>query len=139
MTSSTHLIWGTKNRLPILTPTIKHQVIEQILIMALEKDIKIHALDGHLDHLHALVERAPGQGIDWVARILKGGSSFWANNVAKMHPKLYWATKYHYVHVPVSAYVKVRMYIENQESHHRLRSYKDDYMELLASLGLKPR
>jgi len=134
-----HLVWGTKYRQPVLTPIFKRQVIEHIQNLAHTKGLTIHALDGHKDHLHALVENKPGQDIAWVVKTLKGGSSYWANHIANTKPKLYWASGYYYAHVPVEAFIAVKLYIENQESHHRVRTFHDEYVELLVSQGLKPR
>jgi putative transposase len=118
MTPYVHLVWPTKYRQPLLTKKIKNLIIDYIHMLAIKKGIKLHALNGHVDHLHVLVELQPDQTIDWIVKTLKGTSAYWANNVAHVQPRLTWGVGYFWSYVLPQHYMSVRMYVENQERHH---------------------
>ena len=94
-------------------------------------------INGYLDHLHALISLHPDQRVSDVAQALKGGSSFWANNVDKeiFNTKLKWAKRYYAASVSQSVMPSVRNYIRNQEAHHSKKTFKEECEEFMEKYG----
>ena len=96
-----HLIFSTKNREPHITNDLKPLLITHIRENAKEKGI-------YLD-------------------FIKGESSFWVNRNKLSNFKFEWKDEYIAISVSESVIPKVREYIKNQEEHHRLKTFSEEY------------
>ena len=132
-----HIVFGTKNREPFLQKEIREKVIEHIFENAKTKGIFINCLDGYDEHLHCLISLGLDQNIAKILNLIKGESSFWINrnNLTKM--KFEWADEYFATSVSESQVDAVRKYIQNQEEHHRKRSFAEEYDEFIVKYGFK--
>ena len=70
-------------------------------------------------------------------QLIKGEASFWANEKNLVKPKLIWADDYFAVSVSESIVPKVRMYIQNQEEHHRTMSFQEEYDDFIKKFNQK--
>ena len=125
-----HYVWATKNRMPVLTSTIRNSLFIHIRRNAEDKKIMIDALNGHIDHVHCLVWLQVTQSIDQIAKLLKGESAHWFNNrsgISKM--KLQWQENYFAASVSESMMPVVRGYILNQELHHQKITFNEAYTQ----------
>ncbi len=90
-----HIVWGTKNREPILIKSIREQVIVHILENAGKKDIHIDSLNGHLDHMHGLILLNPDMSVAKAMQLIKGESAYWMNKTKLIKKKFEWANEYY--------------------------------------------
>jgi putative transposase len=63
---------------------------------------------------------------------MKGESSYWINKQSLVKNKFEWADEYYAVSVSESKLDDVRKYINNQEEHHRKKTFAeecDDFMK----------
>ena len=130
-----HLVWATRNREPVLKKEIRPEIFEHIRANAKAKDIHLDFINGHLDHVHALISLKSDQTISKVTQLLKGESSHWANKHVPMPERLEWQNEYFAISVNASEVKAVREYIRNQEEHHRKRTFGEEYAELLRQHG----
>jgi REP element-mobilizing transposase RayT len=130
-----HVVWGTKNREPLLTQEKRETLFSHILTNARAKDIFIDSIGGYTDHIHCLISLGCDQSIAKVVQLLKGESSFWANKEGMIRPKLAWSADYFAASVSESAVVKVRDYINRQEEHHKKISFIEEYETFIKSYG----
>ena len=63
--------------------------------------------------------------------LLKGESSYWINKNKIFGGKFEWQDDYFAVSVSESTVNQVRDYIKNQESHHKKKSFNDEYQEFI--------
>lgn len=126
-----HAVWGTKSRYPFLTKEIKADVIAHIIGNAKSKDIFISRINGHTDHLHALIALPGTMSIAVVMQLIKGESSFWINKNKLTEKKFQWCHKYYAASVDRFSINRVRAYIDKQEEHHRVPGFSDEYEEFL--------
>jgi REP element-mobilizing transposase RayT len=127
-----HYVWATKNRTPALVLPYRHLLFDHIRQNALLKDIYLDRINGYSEHLHCLVWLKPTQTLDKVAQLLKGESAYWFNNLSGFNqPKLQWQDNYFAVSISLSQIERVRAYIDNQEVHHRRKSFAAEYDELM--------
>ncbi len=113
-----HFIWGTKNRLPLLTPTVKERLFPYIGYKCKELGYFLHAINGTEDHIHLLISLTPSMLVADVAKNLKGSSSHYINKEIDLDEILYWQDGYGVVTIREAEISKVRKYINNQKEHH---------------------
>lgn len=132
-----HYVWCTKNRMPFLaSPDMRKMVWQHMRENAIEKGIHLDFINGHKEHCHCLVSLGSDQTIDKVAQLLKGESSYWINRQIefKEHLKLKkfgWQDEYFAVSVSKSMVDRVRNYIKNQEEHHKIKTFQEEYDDLI--------
>jgi len=132
-----HLIFSTKNRDKLITKSLKPQLIDHIRENAQKKDIYIDFINCVEDHCHILISLGASQSISETARLIKGESSNWVNKnkLSKIH--FAWQEEYIAVSVSESQVDKVREYIKNQEEHHRVKSFTEEYDLFIEKYGFK--
>jgi putative transposase len=77
----------------------------------------------------------PDQSLSMVIQLIKGESSFWINRNKLTKCKFEWAVEYFGVSVSESQVKIVRNYINNQEEHHRGKTYDEEYNEFISEYG----
>ena len=131
-----HCVWGTKRREPVLTKEIRSLLIDHIKENARIKNIFIDTINGHTEHLHAILSLGARQNISEVMQLIKGESAFWINNkTTLLSPKFEWADEYFAVSISESQLDKVRAYIKNQEEHHKKQTFQQEYDEFMTKYG----
>ena len=125
-----HLVWCTKDRSPLLTSNVKVKILNHIRENAKTKGIFIDTLEGHLDHIHALIGLNAEMSVSRVMQLIKGESSFWINRERLFTHAFEWAVDYFAISVSQSSLERVRLYICNQEHHHKKISFKEEYEQL---------
>jgi REP element-mobilizing transposase RayT len=131
-----HYVWATKNRQPILYDECRYQLFDHIRENAQKKEIFLNKINGHYDHVHCLISLSSDQTIEKIAQLLKGESSFWYNNKTNFKTqKLEWQDEYFAVSVGASQLDTVRAYIDNQEIHHRKKTFAEEYDEFISKYG----
>jgi REP element-mobilizing transposase RayT len=95
------------------------------------KEQKVFAIGGMADHLHLLVSVKPDISISDLVRDIKANSSRWINEKRYINEKLYWQEGFGAFSYSQSQLNTIIAYINNQEQHHKMTSFRDEYLELL--------
>lgn len=122
-----HLIFSTKNREPYIKKEIKPLLIEHIKSNSKEKDIFIDFINGSFDHIHILLSLGSEQNVAKIAQLIKGESSFWVNKNKITKLKFEWQDEYIALSVSESQVKRVREYIRNQEEHHKIKTFQEEW------------
>jgi putative transposase len=132
-----HLVWTTKDRQKLINKDLKPQLLSHINEYSKEKDIFIDSINAVEDHVHALVYLNVDMAVSKLMQFLKGESSHWVNKnkLTKFHFE--WQDEYFAVSVSESNAPRVREYINNQEEHHRLKTFDEEYREFISKYGFK--
>jgi putative transposase len=130
-----HCVWGTKNRIPYLNEKIRSQVFDHIILNAKNKGIYIRCLNGRKEHIHCLLSLDPDKSLSYVMQLIKGEASFWINRNRMTRYKFEWADEYYAVSVSESDVPNIRQYIDNQEEHHRKKTWEEEYLEMMKVYG----
>ena len=130
-----HTVFATKQRFPYITKINKREIINHIKTNAIEKNIFIDHINGGSEHMHCLISLKGDQSISAVMQLIKGESSFWINKNSLVQGKFQWADDFYAASVSESQIEKVRLYIKNQEEHHRKRSWEDECNEFMGKYG----
>jgi len=115
-----HLVWHTKNSIPLLTPTVEplaHHFIRQKLIDT--AGVFVHEVGGTETHVHVAVTIPPTVCPSELTGQLKGASSHEVNReVGHRDKTLQWQTGYGVVSFGTAQLDWVKQYIRNQRRHH---------------------
>ena len=133
-----HLVFSTKNREAYFFKIeTKEKVIDHIKTNAKKKEIWLEEIDGDKDHLHCLISLGKDQTISKISQLIKGESSKWINDNNLTKTKFYWQDDYWAVGVSESHIESVKEYIQNQEEHHRTKSFTEEVEEFMKKYGWK--
>ena len=133
-----HCVWSTKNRIPYLNSIeLRQKVWNHIRENSIQKGIFIDFINGYSDHCHCLISLGVDQNIQKVMQLIKGESSFWINKNELTKEKFQWQDEYFAVSVSESVIDKVRNYIKNQETHHKNKTFQEEYDEFILKFGFK--
>lgn len=133
-----HFVFYTRNRIHHLnTSALRIKVWKHIKENASEKGIYIDMVNGYSDHCHCLISLSSGQSIEKVIQMVKGESSFWINKNQLTKEKFAWQDEYFAVSVSESMIEMVRNYIKNQETHHKKKTFAEEYQMFLEKFNFK--
>lgn len=131
-----HLVFSTKNRTPFLkTRELRTAIFDHMKEEASKKDIWLDTIGGYHDHVHCLISLRKSQTISQVAQLLKGESSHWMNKAKLLDDHFTWQDDYWAVSVSESHTPSVRNYINNQEEHHKRKTFTDEIDEFMKKYG----
>jgi len=88
------------------------------------------------DHVHLLVGLRATHCIADVMRDIKSSTSKWVHSEIRV-PEFDWQEGYGAFTVSASKRADVRQYIQNQAEHHRKRSFKEEYLEMVEKSGVE--
>lgn len=83
------------------------------------------------DHIHLLVGLRTTQSISDLMQDVKGDSSKWINQNKFLNQKFEWQEGYGAFSYSVSQLPDVIAYIQNQEEHHKKRTFLEEYRAFL--------
>lgn len=89
------------------------------------------------DHIHILVALNPEQSISNLLSEIKTGSNKFINEKLKFSQRFEWQVGYGAFSYSPDAVERVKRYINNQEEHHRKKSFSDEYLEFLKEFEIE--
>ena len=131
-----HLVFSTKGRDPVIAPAWRHDLHKYLAGTSSGLGARCEIAGGTADHVHLLVELRATHTLSDFMRELKRASSTWVHSDMSK-PEFGWQEGYAAFTVSASAIDEVRRYIENQEEHHRERSFLDELRVMLQRSGVK--
>jgi putative transposase len=132
---SVHVVFSTKNRIPVMTKRLRHRVFPYIGRVVKGLGGTVIAIGGTPDHAH-LVARLPINMCvaDFVQNV-KANSAKWVNEQST-DLEFAWQRGYGAFSISQSVVSSVAQYVRNQERHHRLRSFEEELKMLLTRHGI---
>lgn len=126
-----HVIFSVKGRGNLLVAQFRNELFKYISgILNNTKQFSL-AVNGYTDHVHLFFEMHPTTALSDIIRVVKTNSSKWINENKYVNGKFRWQEGYGAFSYSRSQRNDVIKYIRNQEIHHRTRTFKDEYLELL--------
>ncbi len=130
-----HLVYGTKNREPLILPQWRSRLHEYLGGTISGLGGYPRGIGGVSDHVHLLVGLKATHCLADVMRELKKASSLWVHETIGL-PSFNWQEGYAAFTVSATARESVRSYIAHQEEHHRLKSFREELVEMLEKAGI---
>jgi len=141
-----HIIYSTKGREKIFPKNHKDEIQKYITGIIQNRGHKLIVINNMPDHIHIFIGLNPGQAISDLVRDIKQNSSLpvRGTQTGKFIKKKWmligsfaWQEGYgafSYSHSQIDEVVK---YIQNQEEHHRKKTFKEEYLEFLEKFEIE--
>lgn len=131
-----HFIWETLDKQKILHLDARKTISNFLYNYCKEKKIFMKINFVNADHVHALVDLPTNLSIEECIKLLKGASSFFINKQEVINTKFSWGKGYGAFSVSPSQLDKVISYIKNQEEHHRVKSFTEEFDLFIKNYGI---
>jgi putative transposase len=92
---------------------------------------KLIQIGGVADHIHLFVGLKPAESVADLMKWVKGDSSEWINENNFLKHKFQWQAGYGAFSYGHSQMNDVCKYIQNQETHHKKRTFMEEYYDFL--------
>ncbi|NOX37496.1 MAG: IS200/IS605 family transposase [Calditrichaeota bacterium] len=132
-----HIVFSTKNRFPFLFPPIRKEMHRYIAGICTNLNCYPRIVNGTSDHVHIVCELARTISISEMVEEIKRGSSKWIKSKGAQFKKFHWQNGYGIFSVSASLLQNVIQYVQNQEQHHRYKSFQEEFRELLKAHGVQ--
>jgi putative transposase len=131
-----HVIFATKNRTPSISNDFKQRLHEYMGGLIRERKGCSIEIGGVADHVHILARFPPSVAVSDMIRDVKAVSSKWINDNQLVVGRFEWQVGFAAFTVSYSSIESVQKYIANQEMHHRVRRFEDEYIDFLEKHGI---
>jgi REP-associated tyrosine transposase len=132
-----HCTFSTKDRYPLINSELESRLWPYFGGIARDNRMKALAIGGTPDHIHALLSLPGMMSFAKAIQLLKGGSSKWIHDTFAEQNKFGWQEGYGAFSVSASQVDKTIAYINNQKEHHRRRTFREEFLELLKKHGIE--
>jgi putative transposase len=131
-----HLVFSTKDRRQLIKASCEARLHSYLAGILRKIGGVADQIGGDADHVHILASLKPTHCIADVIRDLKAGSSAWVHREGGI-PYFEWQDGYSAYSVRRSDLNGIRGYIAQQKGHHRIRTFQEEYIELLRDNGIE--
>lgn len=125
------VVFAVKGRENLIAKTWKDDLHKYISGIITNKEQKSIIVNGMPDHIHAFIGLRPSMRISDLVRDIKNNSSNFINDNKLVKGRFSWQEGYGAFSYSHSHIKNVYNYILNQEEHHKKRSFREEYLELL--------
>lgn len=133
-----HLTFSTKNRYPWLKDReLCRELYAYMATILKNLDSPAVLINGAADHVHILFHLSRNRAIKTIVEEVKKEPSKWMKKQGEEYKDFYWQAGYGVFSVSHSNIEVVRRYIENQEEHHRQRTFQEEFRIMCAKHGIE--
>lgn len=126
-----HLIFSTKNRAALIQKPVRPELYKYMNGILDGWDSPAIIIGSVEDHIHLLFCLSKNHALSKVVEHVKKGSSKWIKTQGARYATFQWQAGYGAFSVSQSNAPRVKTYIENQEEHHRRRTFQDEFRAFL--------
>jgi len=126
-----HYVFAVQNRFGLIQHRWRDELYKYMTGTITNKGHKLLQIGGMSDHIHALVSMSPKQSPSDLMADIKRSSSLWINNKHLAMGKFSWQEGFGAFSYGKSQIPNIAHYIENQERHHKKRTFMEEYLEFL--------
>jgi REP element-mobilizing transposase RayT len=120
-----------KGRENLIANSRKTDLYKYISGIIKNKDQKPIIVNGMADHIHAFIGLRPSMSIADIVRNVKNNSSNFINERKLVKGKFLWQGGYGAFSYSHSRITSVYNYILNQEEHHKKKTFKEEYIDMM--------
>jgi len=126
-----HYVFAVQNRIGLIQNHWRDELCKYMTGTITNKGHKLLQIGGMPDHIHALVSMSPKQSPSDLMADVKRSSSLWINDKRLVMGKFSWQEGFGAFSYGKSQIPDIAKYIENQEKHHKKRTFMEEYIEFL--------
>jgi len=126
-----HITFGTKNRIHFIDDEIENELFRYLGGICKNLECNPIIVGGYKNHIHILCLLSRKIALMKLIEELKSHSSKWIKTKGNQYKKFYWQNGYGGFSVNPKQLNVVKNYILNQKEHHKNKTFKEEYLELL--------
>jgi len=125
------LVFAVKNRETALRKEIRPNVFEYMSGILTNQKHKSIIINGLSNHVHILIGLNPSISVSDTVHEVKRSSTLFINRERLCFGKFSWQEGYGAFSYSRSQISDIYKYIENQEEHHKLKTFRQEYIQYL--------
>jgi putative transposase len=125
------VVFAVKGRQSLIREINREQLEKFITGIVQKRNHKMLSIYAMPDHVHLLIGIKPDQSISDLVRDVKAGSSKYINDSKWTNGRFSWQEGYGAFTYSRSQIDKVVKYILNQEEHHKVKTFREEYIAFL--------
>lgn len=129
-------VFAVQNRQSLIDDEWQDHLYKYITAIIRNNDHKLLQINGMPDHVHILFGFRPVQSLSDLMKQVKQDSSKWVNQSRHTNYRLSWQEGYGAFSYSKSQLPRVINYIQNQQEHHKTRTFREEYLALLETHGV---
>jgi putative transposase len=131
-----HIVFAVKGRQNLISKNWNEELYKYITGIITNEDQKLIVINGMPDHIHILIGLKPNKALSDLVRDIKANSSRFINEKRWINGKFEWQTGFGAFSYNHSQLTNVINYIQNQEEHHKKKTFKEEYVEFLKAFEI---
>ena len=131
-----HAVFAVQNRASLINKSWQDRLYKYIIATIQKHGHKVLSIGGMTDHIHILFGFRPTQALSALIQEVKRDSSEWINKEKLVSGRYSWQEGYGAFSYSKSHVSQVANYIENQERHHKRKSFIEEYKKILKDFDL---
>lgn len=129
-------VFAVENRVSLIRSAWKDELYKYITGIVQNNKHKLIAINGMPNHIHVFIGYKPHQLIPDLLQDIKGSSSTWINKKRFIKGHFDWQAGYGAFSYSHSHIERVAKYIMDQEKHHKKKTFREEYIELLKRFNI---
>ena len=126
-----HLVFSTKDRLPFIGASVRDGLHAFLAGAVRTAGCECFRVGGMADHVHLAVQLSRTLTVAQLIEDIKTSSSKWMKGQTAEHGAFAWQRGYGAFSVGPSDQQALLDYIDNQEEHHRTKTFQEEYRAFL--------
>jgi putative transposase len=127
-----HLIFSTKHREPVIPRHLHPELHAYMGGILRDLGCTPVEINTEPDHAHLMFLLSRTEGLSDIVRQVKTGSTGWLKEKLPILKNFHWQNGYGAFSVSQSNVSEVRAYIRDQQEHHRVLGFQDEFRRFLA-------
>ncbi len=132
-----HAVFAVKNRQSLISRQWSKELYKYITGIIQKNNHKLLQINGMPNHIHIFLGMRPTQSISDLMQAVKGDSSAWVNRQGLCRQRFSWQEGYGAFSYAKSQVETVIRYIQNQEEHHKTKTFLEEYREILEEFQIE--
>ena len=132
-----HIVFSTKDREPLIREEFRDELEKFMSGIARNEGGILLGIGGMPDHLHLIAKFKPDRSVAEMVCLIKANSSKWVNDNHGKPGRFAWQAGYGAFSVSLSQLDALWDYVANQQAHHRIRSFQDEFRDFLDKHGIE--
>ena len=132
-----HIVINTLRREMTIPDDASEQLYRYIWSIIDSRNCRLLRVGGIANHLHLLIDLSPTVCLSDLVRDIKQGSSKWAKQQPCFTHFRGWGKEYGAFSCSVRDKDRIVKYIINQREHHRVRTFEEEFRQMIELSGLE--
>jgi len=126
-----HITFSTKNRIQNLYSPVADELHAYLGGICNNLECPTVCVGGHFDHVHILCMLSKKIALMDLLNSIKSSSSKWIKTKGDPFRNFQWQSGYGAFCVEQQNVEKIKKYIQHQHEHHKTKTFKEEYLEIL--------